>query len=331
MPNTILQLEQRLEPFIEWFNRLTASSIDPFASAAAVELSTCQTSSVCFVARLHNLPTRFGLRATLVLSTQKAPACSLSSLRVFDTLAHMIGVVSTVGRDVLGRFGKIVDLLREGLCFFGGGCSGRGQQRKDGAAFRGRHHNLEAVALHPAIVLRTTPLAVTVNSVQTLGNAVLLACTDVPQRPACSDQTLIDGHIPGVGNALCNRLFPLQLDGVPKELMSAPVAVEVSAARRKMTRTDPGFQITAMFRKEPVLRRLALFSLQNCDHNQYSQYPGGNVWLATWTRPRAFTFSLLAQRHRHLDQRRQTRARLGTLTHPWDLHRALVSTVVAET
>ena len=35
---------------------------------------------------------------------------------------------------------------------------------------------------------------------------------------------------------------------------------------------------------------------------------------------------LLAQRHGHLDQRRQTCARRGTFTHPWDLHRASVST-----
>ena len=56
-----------------------------------------------------------------------------------------------------------------------------------------------------------------------------------------------------------------------------------------------------------------------------------NVRLAAGARSWTFAFSLLAKRHRHLDQRRQTRARRGTLTHPWDLHRAFRFYLPAET
>src|SRR5688572_31399369 len=110
MPNAIFQLEQRLEPFVEWLDGLAASAVDRFAAAAAIELPTSQASPVRFVTRLDGLPTRFGLRATLVLRTQEASARSFAVVRVFNALAHVVTVVSTVSRDVLGRFGKVVDL-----------------------------------------------------------------------------------------------------------------------------------------------------------------------------------------------------------------------------
>src|SRR5208283_2585399 len=80
-----------------------------------------------------------------------------------------------------------------------------------------------------------------------------------------------------------------------------------------------------------VLRRFALFSFEDRDHNQHRHDPLRNVRLASRTRSRTIAFSTLAQRNGHPDQRRQTRARLGTLTHPWDLHRSSVSIVTAET
>ena len=40
MPNAVVQFEQRLEPFIEWFHGLAASRVKLFAARALVELAS---------------------------------------------------------------------------------------------------------------------------------------------------------------------------------------------------------------------------------------------------------------------------------------------------
>src|SRR5208282_5784047 len=94
---------------------------------------------------------------------------------------------------------------------------------------------------------------------------------------------------------------------------------------------QPSRKLPAKLHQKTVLRRFALFSFEYRDHNQHRHDPLRNVRLASRTRSRTIAFSTLAQRNGHPDQRRQTRARLGTLTHPWDLHRSSVSIVTAET
>jgi hypothetical protein len=151
----------------------------------------------------------------------------------------------------------------------------------------------------------------------------------VPQRSAGGNQALIDGCRGRVGNAFFKGQLSLQRNGVLKQLMGPPVAIEVGAPRGKVAGAQPVLQFAAMLCEKAVLRRLALFTFQHRDHNEHRHHPVRNLWLATGTCSRTLTFSSLAQRHRPFDQRRQTRARLGTLTHPWDLHRTSVSTVIA--
>lgn len=72
MPDAILQLEQRLEPFVERFDGLAAATIERFAAAAAIELSAGQAAAVGLVARLDRLAARLILRAAFVLRADEA-------------------------------------------------------------------------------------------------------------------------------------------------------------------------------------------------------------------------------------------------------------------
>src|SRR5688572_21401838 len=331
MPDTIFQFEQRLEPLIERFYCLAAASINAPASRTAVELSADKAAAMRLITWLNRLLARRALRVAFVLRADESPASAFSLFRPFHSLGQVITVIPAVGRNIFRRFGQIIDLVVEGGHFLGTGCIGRGQERENSTLSGGRHHHFKTVALHPAIVLGKSPLALAVHATKTFGNAVLLPVALVPQRAAGRYQTLVHGYVGGVRNAFGNRCFALQFNRISKQPVRSTIAIKVGAAGRKLLGTQPLLQLSAMLIEITVLCRLALFMFQHGDHNQYRQDPVSDLRLATWTGSRTLPLGSLAQRHGHFHQRRQTRARLGTLTHPWVLHRASVSTPQAET
>ncbi len=100
MPDAIFEFEQRLEPFIEGFDRLAAAAVDRLAAAASIKLSAGQAAAMGLVAWLNRLATRFVFRATLILWAHEAAAGPFSVGRVFDPLGDMVAVVAAIGRDV---------------------------------------------------------------------------------------------------------------------------------------------------------------------------------------------------------------------------------------
>src|SRR5262245_46483753 len=101
MPYAIFQLEQRLEPFVEWFHSLAATAVGRLAPPAAIELSASQAAAVRFVAWLNRLAARLVFRASLILWAQEAPIGTFSIRRVFDALGHVVAVITAVGSDVV--------------------------------------------------------------------------------------------------------------------------------------------------------------------------------------------------------------------------------------
>lgn len=128
MPHTIVRLEQRLEPFVERFDRLTASAIEHLPAPAAVEPSTRQVVTVGLITRLNRFTARLVFRAAFVLRAQEATTGAFSFRRVFDAFPNVVAVITAIGHNILSRFQQVVDLLVEGGHFLGAGHVGRGQQ-----------------------------------------------------------------------------------------------------------------------------------------------------------------------------------------------------------
>jgi len=136
-------------------------------------------------------------------------------------------------------------------------------------------------------------------------------------------QTFIDRHHLGVDHLFVDRLLPLQRDGPAKQPVGLTITFEVGAANRPTRQTQPALQVPAMFTQKSILRRFRLFSFQDSDHNQDRHHPVRIIRWFSWARSGTLAFRLLTQRNCHPDQCRQTRAALGTRSHPWDLQSKL--------
>ena len=200
MPNTFVQFEQRLEPFVEGFDSLTASRVQPFAALALVELATLLTEAVRLVARWLRFLLAFLLRVSSIFRAEKTPARAMALVFPFHFFCHVVAIVTTVGQHMLGFLRQVIDFWFKRGSFFRACRVHRGQQRKDRTLFGGRDDDLEAVTLHPAVMYGTTPRTIAVDAPQTLGNAVFLPITLVPQGTTRGDQTLVDCHAPRVGD-----------------------------------------------------------------------------------------------------------------------------------
>ena len=93
MPNTVVQFEQRLEPFVEGLNGLTASRVELFATRAVVELAA--------------------VPATLIIFE--------SAKRVHKTLADMVlelgaGRQAALCRELTKKFEEVLRGTLEELC-----------------------------------------------------------------------------------------------------------------------------------------------------------------------------------------------------------------------
>jgi hypothetical protein len=137
------------------------------------------------------------------------------------------------------------------------------------------------------------------------------------------DQTFIDGLVARVGDAFGNRLPALQSDGRFKQLIRAAITPVPAAPRGKVIPPQHGSQTRAVGRvgHKPKLRRFALLAFGHSYHNQHTDQPVGNLRPGSGARPATLAFGFRQQRNR---QRLQTRARLGTFTHPWVLACGLV-------
>src|SRR5262249_15464255 len=175
MPDTLIQLKERLEPLVEWFDGLLASRIDASPAAAAqeraafaAELSAARLLGVC---RGSQFP---ALGIARVLRAQETPTSSSPLLVKLQPLAILIHVVAAVGRYGACANRQLGDLVRESARLAGAGRGHRSQERKDGMARRRGHHHLVAVAMHPIIVLGIAPRAVTVDPRRDLARSPIL-------------------------------------------------------------------------------------------------------------------------------------------------------------
>lgn len=67
MPHTMVQLEQRLEPFVKRFHGLTAAAVERAAAATFVEVPSYQAQAVRLIARLDGFPAGLGFGGAFVL------------------------------------------------------------------------------------------------------------------------------------------------------------------------------------------------------------------------------------------------------------------------
>src|SRR5262249_49512814 len=147
-----------------------------------------------------------------------------------------------------------------------------------------RHDHLEAIALHPTIVLRTTPGGVRINAPRDVAPPSILRS---PRRSLPGHQTLVDRYRSGIGPAGLDRAFALQADGLTEQPMRASIALVKRRATRQTLARQPARKITAPLRPPRELSRFGLFSQAHADHNHERQYPVGDLRFAPWSVARA--------------------------------------------
>tara|TARA_B100001245_G_C22605246_1_gene299484 strand:- start:70 stop:504 length:435 start_codon:yes stop_codon:yes gene_type:complete len=109
MPNTVVQFEQRLEPFVEGFDGLAASRVKPFAARALVELASLLTKAVRLVARWLRFPHVLLLRVSSVFRAEKTPIRAMALVFPFHFFCHVVAIVATVGQHMLGFLRQVID------------------------------------------------------------------------------------------------------------------------------------------------------------------------------------------------------------------------------
>src|SRR5262249_37301525 len=124
-----------------------------------------------------------------VLRADKAPARRSAFAVLLKRLLVSVHIIGTVRRDVERRRRQRGDLRGKGTGLAGAGGTHRGQQGPDHAAGSGRHDNLVAVTLDPAVMLAVTPSRV---GVHTGRHFALLAVLLVPRRSQPFQQAFID-------------------------------------------------------------------------------------------------------------------------------------------
>ena len=108
MPYSLIQFEQRFEPFVERFDRFTSSLVNRSPSGTGVKLFSRHAQLMRLVARIHVSRLVLGLFAPFVFRTQKTTSCSFALLGPLDCLANGIAMVATVGK---ANYGDILLLL----------------------------------------------------------------------------------------------------------------------------------------------------------------------------------------------------------------------------
>src|SRR5580704_7187265 len=218
----------------------------------------------------------------------------------------------------------MVNFFRERSHLRGAPGSHRSQQRKHRVFPLARDHHLEAVAVDPAVMFGVAPRRL---AIHTPGNLPLFLFVLVPRTTSGGNQALVHRDLAGVDDLLRDRLLPLPLDGLRKELMTASIPTEKRASRGKLLFSGEVSNLAPVraVGYETKLGGLGLLSFQHSHHNQHSDEPVRNDRLCSRPCSRTLPLGFPQKRHRQLDQRFQRRAGLGTSSHPWALLRRLVS------
>src|SRR5580698_1203574 len=218
----------------------------------------------------------------------------------------------------------MVNFFRERSHLRGAPGSHRSQQRKHRVFPLARDHHFEAVAVDPAVMFGVAPRRL---AIHTPGNLPLFLFVLVPRTTSGGNQALVHRDLAGVDDLLRDRLLPLPLDGLRKELMTASIPTEKRASRGKLLFSGEVSNLAPVraVGYETKLGGLGLLSFQHSHHNQHSNEPVRNDRLCSRPCSRTLPLGFPQKRHRQLDQRFQRRAGLGTSSHPWALLRRLVS------
>lgn len=323
MPYAMFQLEQRFQPVVERFDRLTTSGVKFSALAAFQELSalsampTLQASKLCGWLR-QAFSVSF-LRITGILRAQKTHARPFSLRAPFNAFAEVVVVITTVGKHVFHILVQLADLLAEGRVFTYARRIDGSQQGANRSIGGRRDNDLIGITLYPAMILRVSPSALDIYAVESLRDAALLAVLFVPFRSAGLKQTLIYRHAGRIGNAVLHEFFALQTNSRLVKAINPAVAIEIRAAAGKLLGRKSLGNFRPMLRKVAVLGVFSLFLFKDCDHNQYSDYPIRYRRFSSRPRPWRLAFGLFENRYSHFYQCSQARAVPGTPCHSSDL------------
>lgn len=96
MSNSLVEFEQRLEPFVERFDGL---AVPPIGCPAAVVGTVLETSPMRFIAGNGRFGFRVRLGVAAVFRAQKPPTRSLPCSGPFDAYSQVVAVVTCVSRD----------------------------------------------------------------------------------------------------------------------------------------------------------------------------------------------------------------------------------------
>jgi hypothetical protein len=129
VPHAMVQLEQSLEPVVEWFNGLPAPRVEPFSFVTLEELQSREAPPVMFIPRDRRRTSSSPLCAAAICGTQElslfVPACFIP----LDALADFVAVVAGISHHMVGFFGQVADLFGRCLRLFRAGRIDGRQQR----------------------------------------------------------------------------------------------------------------------------------------------------------------------------------------------------------